>query len=145
LAKTRCIINVKQKIPHWWGFLFVARWVDLIMSDKQTTISQLKSLIDSFVDERDWKQFHSPKNLSMSISIESSELMELFQWLSLEEAKEVMKAGETRENAIDEIADIIIYAIAFCNRNNIDISNAIKQKMEKNKKKYPADKFKGHF
>ncbi len=67
MAKTRCIINGKQKIPHWWGFLFVARWVDLIMSDKQTTISQLKSLIDSFVDERDWKQFHSPKNLSMAL------------------------------------------------------------------------------
>ena len=120
-------------------------YTDFIMSDEQTTIAELRSLIDSFVDERDWQQFHSPKNLSMSISIESSELMELFQWLSLEEAKEVMKAGETRENAIDEIADIIIYAIAFCNRNNIDISNAIKQKMEKNIKKYPADKFKGHF
>ena len=115
------------------------------MSDEQTTIAQLRSLIDSFVNERDWKQFHSPKNLSMSLSIESAELMELFQWLSLEEAKEVMKSGETRENAIDEIADIIIYAIAFCNRNNIDISSAIKQKMEKNIKKYPADKFKGHF
>ena len=115
------------------------------MSDEQTTIAELRSLIDSFVNERDWKQFHSPKNLSMSLSIESAELMELFQWLSLEEAKEVMKSGETRENAIDEIADIIIYAIAFCNRNNIDISNAIKQKMEKNIKKYPADKFKGHF
>ena len=99
------------------------------MLDKQTTISQLKSLIDSFVDERDWKQFHSPKNLSMSISIESSELMELFQWLSLEEAKEVMKAGDIRDNAIDEIADVLIYAIAFCIRNNIDISGAIKQKM----------------
>ena len=123
----------------------MARWVDLIMSDKQTTISQLKSLIDSFVDERDWKQFHSPKNLSMSISIESSELMELFQWLSLEEAKEVMKAGDIRDNAIDEIADVLIYAIAFCIRNNIDISGAIKQKMEKNAKKYPAEKFKGRF
>ena len=145
MAKTRCIINGKQKIPHWWGFLFVVRWVDLIMSDKQTTISQLKSLIDSFVDERDWKQFHSPKNLSMSISIESSELMELFQWLSLEEAKEVMKAGDIRDNAIDEIADVLIYAIAFCIRNNIDISGAIKQKMEKNAKKYPAEKFKGRF
>ena len=145
MAKTRCIINGKQKIPHWWGFLFVVRWVDLIMSDKQTTISQLKSLIDSFVDERDWKQFHSPKNLSMSISIESSELMELFQWLSLEEAKEVMKAGDIRDNAIDEIADVLIYAIAFCIRNNIDISGAIKQKMEKNTKKYPAEKFKGRF
>ena len=123
----------------------MVRWVDLIMSDKQTTISQLKSLIDSFVDERDWKQFHSPKNLSMSISIESSELMELFQWLSLEEAKEVMKAGDIRDNAIDEIADVLIYAIAFCIRNNIDISGAIKQKMEKNTKKYPAEKFKGRF
>ena len=123
----------------------MVRWVDLIMSDKQTTIFQLKSLIDSFVDERDWKQFHSPKNLSMSISIESSELMELFQWLSLEEAKEVMKAGDIRDNAIDEIADVLIYAIAFCIRNNIDISGAIKQKMEKNAKKYPAEKFKGRF
>tara|TARA_B100001250_G_C19672966_1_gene732348 strand:+ start:723 stop:1070 length:348 start_codon:yes stop_codon:yes gene_type:complete len=115
------------------------------MSDEQTTLGELKSLIDSFVDEREWQQFHSPKNLSMSISIESSELMELFQWLSLEEAKEVMKAGDIRDNAIDEIADILIYAIAFCIRNNIDISGAIKQKMEKNIKKYPAEKFKGRF
>ena len=60
------------------------------MSDKETMINELKSLIESFVDERDWKQFHSPKNLAMSISIEAAELMELFQWLSLDEAKEVM-------------------------------------------------------
>ena len=115
------------------------------MSDKQTSLQEIKSIIKTFVDERDWQQFHSPKNLSMSISIESAELMELFQWLSLEEAKEVMKAGDIRDNAIDEIADIMIYAIAFCNRNNIDISSAIKQKIKKNIKKYPADKFKGHF
>lgn len=115
------------------------------MSDKNTIIEELKSLIESFVDERDWKQFHSPKNLSMSISIEAAELMELFQWLSLEEAKEVMTAGELRENAIDEIADVMIYALAFCQRNNIDVSDAIKKKMVKNVKKYPAEKFKGHF
>ena len=115
------------------------------MSDKETIIEELKTLIESFVDERDWKQFHSPKNLSMSISIEASELMELFQWLSLDEAKEVMKDGELRENAIDEIADVMIYALAFCQRNNIDVSYAIKQKMAKNMKKYPVEKFKGHF
>lgn len=115
------------------------------MSDEQTTLGELRSLINSFVDEREWQQFHSPKNLSMSISIESSELMELFQWLSLEEAKEVMKAGDIRDSAIDEVADVLIYAIAFCIRNNIDISGAIKQKMEKNAKKYPAEKFKGRF
>lgn len=115
------------------------------MSDKETIIDELKSLIESFVDEREWKQFHSPKNISMSISIEAAELMELFQWLSLDEAKEVMKSGDIRDNAIDEIADVMIYAIAFCNRNNIDISDAIKQKMKKNRKKYPTESYKGHF
>ena len=60
------------------------------MSDKQTSIQELRSIIETFVDERDWQQFHSPKNLAMSISIESAELMELFQWLSLDEARKVM-------------------------------------------------------
>ena len=78
------------------------------MSDNKTTINELKSIVESFVDERDWKQFHSPKNLAMSLSVEAAELMELFQWLSLDQAREVMKAGETRENAIAEIADILI-------------------------------------
>lgn len=116
-----------------------------MMSDRNTTIQEMRSLIDSFADERDWQQFHSPKNLSMSISIESAELMELFQWLSLEDAKKVMESGKTRENAIDEIADVLIYAFAFCIRNNIDISDAIRQKMKKNIKKYPKDKYKGRF
>tara|TARA_B100000902_G_scaffold389655_1_gene437200 strand:+ start:1387 stop:1734 length:348 start_codon:yes stop_codon:yes gene_type:complete len=115
------------------------------MSDKQTTLQEIRSLIDSFADERDWQQFHSPKNLSMSISIEAAELMELFQWLSLEDAKKVMESGKTRDNAIDEIADVLIYAFAFCIRNNIDISDAIRQKMKKNIKKYPKDKYKGRF
>ena len=66
------------------------------MSDKQTTLNEIKELIDSFADERDWQQFHSPKNLSMSISIEAAELMEIFQWLSLEEAKKVMDSGEKK-------------------------------------------------
>ncbi len=116
-----------------------------MMSDNKTTINELKSIVESFVDERDWKQFHSPKNLAMSLSVEAAELMELFQWLSLDQAREVMKAGETRENAIGEIADILIYTLAFCNRNNIDITDAVKKKMEKNIQKYPVDKFKGHF
>ena len=115
------------------------------MSDKQTPIQEIRSLIDSFADERDWQQFHSPKNLSMSISIEAAELMELFQWLSLEEAKKVMESGKSRENAIDEIADVLIYAFAFCIRNNIDISDAIRLKMKKNIKKYPKDSYKGRF
>ena len=115
------------------------------MSDNKTTIQELKSLIEAFVDARDWQQFHSPKNLSMSLSIEAAELMELFQWLDLVEAREAMKTGAVRENAVDEIADVLIYALAFCNSNDIDIAEAVIRKMEKNNQKYPADKFKGHF
>ena len=115
------------------------------MADNKTTITDLKKLVDSFVDERDWKKFHSPKNLAMALSIEVSELMELFQWLDLEQAKKVMKSGEIREKALDEIADIFIYVLAFCNTNKIDISEALINKMKKNAKKYPADEFNGHF
>ena len=115
------------------------------MSDNKTTIQGLKSLVQAFVDARDWQQFHSPKNLSMSLSIEAAELMELFQWLDLDEARDAMRTGSVRENAIDEIADVLIYALAFCNSNDIDIADAVTRKMGKNNQKYPADKFKGHF
>ena len=113
------------------------------MSDNEISIEELKSIVEQFVKERDWEKFHSPKNLSMSISIEASELMELFQWLTFNESKEKMNEGRLRKNAIDEIADVMIYAISFCNRNNIDISEAISQKLKKNEKKYPANMFKG--
>ena len=114
------------------------------MSDSVTTVDELKKLVESFVSERDWEKFHSPKNLAMSISIEASELMEIFQWLDLDEAKDIIKS-DTKERAevLDEISDVLIYAIAFCNRNKIDLSEAIKEKMKKNIKKYPAEKFKG--
>ena len=115
------------------------------MADNKTTLQGLKSLVQAFVDARDWQQFHSPKNLSMSLSIEAAELMELFQWLDLDEARDAMKMGAGRENAIDEIADVLIYALAFCNSNDIDVAEAVTRKMEKNNQKYPVDKFKGHF
>ena len=115
------------------------------MNDNNTVINDLKKTVKNFVEEREWKQFHTPKNLSMSVAIESAELMELFQWLSRKESIKAMSSGKLRKNAIDEIADIFIYLIAFCNENNIDIKQAIDQKMKKNKKKYPVNIFKGQF
>ena len=106
---------------------------------------KINNEIKKFVEERDWDQFHSPKNLSMALSVEASELVELFQWLENEEAEQMMKNNDFRSKTIDEIADILLYVIAFANRNDIDISKAIKQKIKKNKKKYPSDKFKGRF
>ena len=112
--------------------------------DDVSTVQDLKTVVEDFVEERDWAQFHSPKNLSMALAIEASELMDLFKWKTVEEAQEEMK-GKLLEDATDELADIMIYAIAFANRNGIDIAKAVTSKTEKNKAKYPADKFKGRF
>lgn len=115
------------------------------MKDNEKTIGGLKKIVSLFVDKRDWSKFHNPKNLAMALSVEVSELMELFQWLDLEQSKEVMKSGDLRDDAIDEVADIFIYVLAFCNINKIDLSDALINKMKKNTKKYPSDKFNGHF
>ena len=112
--------------------------------DNTTTVQDLKTVVEDFVEERDWAQFHSPKNLSMALAIEASELMDLFKWKTVEEAQEEMK-DKLLEDATDELADIMIYAIAFANKNGIDIAKAVTSKTEKNKAKYPADKFKGGF
>ncbi len=112
--------------------------------DDTTTVQDLKTVVDNFVDDRDWAQFHSPKNLSMALAVEASELMDLFKWKTVEEAQEEMK-DKLLEDAADELADIMIYSIAFANRNGIDIAKAVTSKMEKNKAKYPADQFKGKF
>ena len=113
--------------------------------DIETTVADLKEEVEQFVSERDWAQFHSPKNLSMALAIEASELMDLFKWCTVEESKEMMETPEKIQSATDEIADVIIYSIAFANRNNIDISTAVIDKLEKNRKKYPEHLYKGKF
>jgi NTP pyrophosphatase (non-canonical NTP hydrolase) len=115
------------------------------MDDTNTTITDLKNFVEDFVQERDWSQFHNAKNLSMALAIEAGELMDIFKWNTTAECDTMMFEENSRQEAIDELADVLIYAIAFANRNDINISNAIDQKMVKNRKKYPADKFKGHF
>ena len=115
------------------------------MNDNKTTLDNLKSYVEHFVEERDWSQFHSPKNISMALAIEASELMDLFKWDTEKDSNEKMSKSTPRQEASDELADIMIYAIAFANRNNIDISSAIEQKMQKNEQKYPVNQYKGRF
>ena len=115
------------------------------MNDSNTTITELKNIVEGFVNERDWSQFHNPKNLSMALAIEAGELMDIFKWNSTQECEDMMSEKNTRQDATDELADIMIYALAFSNRYNINISSAIEKKMIKNRKKYPTEKFKGHF
>ena len=115
------------------------------MEDKNTTMTDLKNFVEDFVQERDWSQFHNAKNLSMALAIEAGELMDIFKWNNNSECDAMMTEDSSRQEAIDELADIFIYAIAFANRNRINISEAINQKMIKNRIKYPSDKYKGHF
>ncbi|MCA9255227.1 MAG: nucleotide pyrophosphohydrolase [Phycisphaerales bacterium] len=114
------------------------------MSDTTTTIADLKQLVQAFVDERDWRQFHSPKNLSMSIAIEAAELMEHFQWIASPEREDQI-ATHDRDAIAEELSDVICYAISFANVMNIDIADSLRDKMKKNAIKYPAEDFRGRF
>src|SRR5438132_14384596 len=95
------------------------------MSDSSTTIANLREIVRRFVDERDWRQFHSPKNLSMSLAIEAAELMEHFQWIDAAQSRRVgddaVKLAEVR----DEMADVICYLLAYANEMEIDLSEAM--------------------
>lgn len=88
-----------------------------------------------FRDERNWSQFHNPKDLAISLSLEASELLENFQWQTSDEA-----VDKHFENIKDELADVLIYSILMAEKLNIDLNEAIIKKIEKNSKKYPIDK-----
>jgi dCTP diphosphatase len=101
-------------------------------------LKKINQKIESFVKARDWEQFHSPKNLSMALSVEASELVEIFQWLKESDLKKVDK-----EKVADEIADIFFYLIRISQKMNIDIEKSFHKKMIKNIKKYPVKLSKG--
>lgn len=111
--------------------------------DSTTNIAKLKKLMEDFVQERDWEQFHNPKDLSISLAIEAAELMEIFQWKENKPPSEVKKEAKTMEKIREELADVIIYSLAIANRLDIDVASAVQEKIEKNKKKYPVEKAKG--
>lgn len=111
------------------------------MTDDKTTIQELKTIIKKFVDERDWQQFHNPKNLSMGIAAEAAELMELFMWCKTEGSFDQFK--KKKQEVQDEASDILFMLLAFCNAVDIDITSALIQKKKETEKKYPVEKCKG--
>lgn len=113
--------------------------------DKQTTVAALRAVVAEFVAERDWRQFHTPKNLSMSLAIEAAELMEHFQWLTPRESRELAQEPDKLAEVGDELSDILCYALALANELGIDVSAAFERKMAANRKKYPADEYRGRY
>ena len=114
-----------------------------IMSDQSTTVEDLRQIMRQFVDQREWQPFHNPKNLAMSLAIEAAELMEHFQWLTLDEASEHSLDSDRREAICDEVADCLAYVLAIANRMEIDLSSELQRKMEKNALKYPVESSRG--
>ena len=115
------------------------------MPDSQTTVAELKTLVDQFVDRRDWHRFHTPKNLAMSIAIEAAELMEHFQWLKPEQSRQVAHAPDRLAAAGEELADVVCYVLAMANELGLDLSQIVRDKLAKNEQKYPADEYRGRF
>jgi dCTP diphosphatase len=115
------------------------------LSDSSTTLADLRDLVRRFVEERDWRQFHSPKNLSMSLAIEAAELMEHFQWIDAAESRRVGADPAKLAAVRDELADVLCYLLALANELNLDLSAAVREKMIKNAAKYPAELSRGRF
>jgi NTP pyrophosphatase (non-canonical NTP hydrolase) len=115
------------------------------MTDADTTLARLRQLVEEFVRRRDWHQFHSPKNLAMSLAIEAAELMEHFQWLTPEQSRSVADRADARAAVADELADILAYLLAMTNELGLDLAAAFQLKMAKNEQKYPADEYRGRF
>jgi NTP pyrophosphatase (non-canonical NTP hydrolase) len=101
-------------------------------------VNQIKQVLGDFANERNWDQFHNPKNLAMALAGEAGELLEIFQWLSETDAATAGNNGDIKENTSLELADIIIYAIQLARKLNINLSDAIQRKIILNGKKYPV-------
>ncbi len=109
------------------------------MPDSEVNI--LKRDLREFVRQRDWEQFHAPKNLAMAISVEAAELLEIFQWLTEEQSCELDE--EACNKVTDELADILLYNLLLSDRLGIDLLAAARTKLQKNARKYPVDKVRG--
>lgn len=108
-------------------------------------IEEIKKELLNFREERDWSKFHDPKNLAEAISIEASELLELFLWKDKEEiVKEINNNLEYKNDIEDELADVLTYCIQMANTLSLDIEKIIFKKLEKVKRKYPVDKARGN-
>ena len=114
------------------------------MSDDKTTIQELRQLAQSFVEEREWARYHTPKNLAMSIAIEAAELMEIFQW-SGPDSSDDQSETSFLQGVQEELADVVVYGPNLSAKLGIDLSQAIQEKIDANSAKYPVEKVRGHY
>jgi dCTP diphosphatase len=110
----------------------------------EDSLSHIQNFIQKFAHDRDWDQFHTPKNLIMAATSEMGELAEVLQWKSDEEVVAYLKSVEGKERLSEEIADVMIYLLRLCQKTDIDVLHALREKIRKNELKYPVDISKGN-
>lgn len=111
------------------------------------SMDNLKSLqaeLAAFAAERDWEQFHSPKNLAMALSVEAGELLERFQWLTPEQSERGALSSDELSGVEEEMADVFLYLLRLADRLDVDLVAVADAKLKKNAEKYPVDKAKGN-
>ncbi|MBT4122704.1 MAG: nucleotide pyrophosphohydrolase [Candidatus Ruthia sp.] len=106
-------------------------------------IKNIQKQLSDFADERDWDQFHNPKNLAMALSVEASELVEIFQWLTPEQAEEIMDSSQS-DHVKEEVADVMIYLLRLADKLDIDLESMVSDKIVQNGKKYPIKLARGN-
>lgn len=111
------------------------------MEKSRASLKSLRRQIAEFAAERDWDQFHNPKNLATAVAVEAGELIEHFQWLTLEQADNLPRAE--REEVALECADVLLFLLRLCDRLDIDLGAAAEKKLALNAKKYPVEKSRG--
>ena len=102
---------------------------------------QLNEEVNFFVEERDWDLFQTPKNLSMALIVEAAELVEHFQWMQPDESDSL--TNDKKDMVAEELADILIYTVRLADRLGIDLEQSVKDKLTKNRRKYPVEKARG--
>lgn len=107
----------------------------------ENDFNTLRDRLKAFAQERDWEQFHSPKNLAMALIVEAAELLEHFQWLTLEQSESL--SGDKRREVELEMADIFIYLMRLSERLDVDLLEVVEDKIKMNEEKYPADVVRG--
>ncbi|EIU7184299.1 nucleotide pyrophosphohydrolase [Pseudomonas aeruginosa] len=103
-------------------------------------VGQLAAALERFAAERNWAQFHSPKNLVMALTGEVGELSEIFQWMDEEQSKDAARHPDTAQAVQDELADVLMYLVRLASVLGVDLDAAVRQKLEQNNRKYPVEK-----
>ncbi len=111
---------------------------------KTLNVEKIQHHLRQFAQDRDWDQFHSVKNLAMALSVESAELVEIFQWMKEDETNQLKNDPKNLEKVKEEVSDVLLYLLRIADKLEIDLEPAVWAKLEKNALKYPVEKSKGN-